>query len=584
MRNNNFKRSVISTINYLIRKAKLIKLFLFNLANFLKENKFIIIDFIATCIIFFLFKKIGLFNFTSTSTAVSVFTTIASILASIVGIVIAILLVAFELQYKTFGVFVYRKFFKDSTFIFLFWAFISTIILSIIATVNVEKYFKNIDALLFNSPLLLFIFCLLILYPSFKRIISSAEPKSEIERNIKVLLENLKNLRKHETWNSNPKIENIVSELQEVFSNALKENDRETVKIILSKITQTTKSLFENDPNLEPEYLVHIIKILDLLSYEAFTKNSEFALRENLGTTKSLRGLVKTHNLNSSILIDLNNFIKEILWNSIKKDFYSVCSEGFNMITMNLHDDANIGIYTGKNNQRNSTNEIKEYFNEIYIETTYLSPIKDLTERAIELERIDVIKDGFLSFQNVVLAIILSDGFSSKTIVTIIDKSFLVIKELVYKCIDKGLFNMVSETLFITFSYIYHLFKNEKALYINSVGHFGDLLIGIAMKDAIDISFTKTGLNCLWGIGEACLDHLDKQVYFNSMNIVIETFDGIAKLIKDKKEKIYNVNAYISIYYHLKSFLDKMHQKNIHSVGLEKKISSSLEKFNDIKA
>jgi len=225
------------------------------------------------------------------------------------------------------------------------------------------------------------------------------------------------------------------------------------------------------------------------------------------------------------------------------------------------------------------------YHQEIYIRTTYLSTLYDIIERSIELEKIDITRRGFLSIQKISLSVANDENLDDYVRQRIVENSYLITKFLALKCVEKGIYRMVSEAIFYSFSLIRHAFKKGAyyaSLYDRALQYFFVTLIEIAKEDSIDINYWNIGLNdIMWGIAEECLYHFNDQYFQNTLEHIIGKFDNIKKVIESKENKLDNEKTYFLIRVHLETILNTMNQRNLHNTEIEEKISSLLKDFKE---
>lgn len=549
------------------------------------EEKYYFASLIASAILSFLilciFEQRNLLNVTNANTAISILAAIASILASIIGIIVAISLVSFELQLKKYGYSVFKKFFIYYPFRFFLWTFIGTIIYIIISAVSIRAELSSIDLRIFRS-LYLFIFCLLILPFSIQEILLLSEPKKKVKEIISELIKKLKNFKTTDFTDSSQGLEDQISQLQEVFSNTLKDNDKETLKFILSELdNKTTEYLVDKQSGIIPNSIDKISSILNSFIEEAFIEKNLFTAKAILNNLEDLRVCVEKYETKTSKLLNLDLSIRHILWQATTANLTSVVEKGFEIMEANLEEDfKNHPLFIKKENDENESETLK-YHQENYIEANYLSTINNIIERAIELERIDIIRRGFLSINEISLSVAQNKNLDNYVRQKIVEKSYLTTRFLTLKCVDRGIYKMVSEDIFYSFAVIYHAFAKEPALYDRPIQYFLATMIEITKKDSVDINYLYSGLNIMWGIADKCLLDLNDQLFLNTLSLIIVAFNDIKNIIEKKEDNLDNENAYVFLHLHLESILKEMKDKNLHNKEIEEKISSILKKFKE---
>jgi hypothetical protein len=551
--------------------------------SLLSEEQFfasLIMSAILSFSLLYLFKQMKFLNLTNVSTAISILTAIASILASIIGIIIAISLVSFSLQREIYGSSAFERFFQNLPFRFLLWFFISTIIITILASVSIGQNITVINQWLFKAALFLFIYCLLILPFGVQEILTSGEPKRRIKRSIDSLIKVIKNTKVAELSLS-LELQRKVSSLKEIFLGMLREDDRNGIALILSEFSKKNLENFENKNGVaNSEKFKYGLNLLEYFSMESFKHKNEFALREILNCLREVRETVVACNQKTDLMSSIDEFIRRFLLQGVENDFVSVCGKGFEFLEENLTNDLKVHPYFCINKANKDSFETIKYFQETYLETAYLSTLDRIMEKAIDLKRYDIIHRGLLSIQTITASVVLNDNLDNYVRQNIINKSYALIKLITIKCVDKKVYERVSESIFYAFGIIFHFFTKDTYMYETPTKYFSQTLIYIAARGAIDLNYYEMGLPYMFGTAKKSLEHLsDNEHFLNILNIVIDTFVGISIAVENKTNPLEEarVNAVISTYF--ETLLNLMKDENIHNGALEKKILSILDKL-----
>lgn len=550
--------------------------------SFLEEEQFfasLIISPILSFFLLYLLKRLSFFNLTNAGTTISILTAIASILASIIGIIIAISLVSFGLQRKLYGSSAFEKFFQNLSFRFLLWFFILAIIVTIIAAVSIGQNLTVINQWLFRISLFLFIYCLLILPFGVQEILTSSEPKRKIKKSINALIKILGDTKVSE-FSSNLEVQHKILTLKEVFVGMLKDDDQDGIKLILSEFSKKYFDAFmDRNGAIKSSKLKPYFNLLEYFSMESFKHRNEFALREILNCIRETRELIGGSSQKEKLLPSLDELTRRILLQGVEKDFVSVCQKGFEVLKENLMKDLRIHPYFCENVTNGDKLETIKYFQEIYLETTYLSVLNRIMEKAIDLERLDIIHMGFLSIQELATPVILNDNLDNYVRQNIINKSYSLIKVLTIKCVKKGAYEMVSESIFYAFGVIFHLFAKDAYMYEIPTRYFSETLVDIAIRGAIDLNYYEVGLPYMFGIAKRSLEHLDNKHFLNILNIAIDAFDSIRAITEKEINTLEEARANIIISEYFKEFSNLIKDKNIRNDDIEKKILLILDKF-----
>lgn len=560
----------------------------FNNIKHFPEERYYFTSLIALAFLSFLILCIleqrNLLNVTNTSMAISILATIASILASIIGIIVAISLVSFELQLKAYGHSVFKKFFIDLPFRFFLWTFIVTIIYTIISAISIRTELSSLDLRIFRS-LYLFIFCLLILPFSIQEILLLSEPKRKVKEIINELTVELKNLKKTDFTDLSQELEDKISQLQEVFSNSLKYNDKETVKLILSELDKTTEYLMDKQSGIIPDSVDIILGVFNSFIEEAFMQKNGFVVKMILNSLRDLRVCIEKYETKTSKLLNLDLSLRNILWQTTTEGLTSVSETGFSVLEANLEEDLkNHSLFKRKEINESESESIK-YHQESYIETNYLSIVNAIIERAIEFERIDIIRRGFLSIQTISLSVIKNTDLDIKIRSEIAEKSFLVTKKLILKCIEKGIYKMISETVFLSFRATCSAFEEESDIYNDPVKYLLITMFEIAEKNVIDPNYWGLGFECILAITDKCMKNIDDPKFTDLLQFTLGEIDNIVEIIikqenilKYKGPHIY-IGGAVLVDQLLHSIIDKMEEENRHNIIIEKKVKSIIEKI-----
>jgi hypothetical protein len=490
-----------------------------------------------------------------------------------------------------YGGFIFRKNSLGLSFWFLLVLYIITITYTIIVATTIGAELSNLLVCLYKIALFLFIICLFILPSSVQEILTSAGPKRKIRENINNLFitvpkvqdfSHLDDELKAEQFSDN-EFETQVSQLRETFALALKENEQETAKFILSIFTEGLKNFINNNRYIS----INMNDFLDLLrdfSDEAFRMKSDSVLKANLKSIGEIRRFSTKHRPEFSLLVSIDIMIREILFRVIKEDLTSVCVEGFETLRDNLYEDLqNYPLFAKDKLNKTRFKEVK-YHEEHFVEVSYLTMFYHLINRAIEFERLEIIREGFRYIQEILIAIVVSDKMGSDEKEKFFEKCYANLKTLTQKCLDKGIYNFISDALLHTFGAISYFLTKDTYLYEKPTKHFIEALVEIAKKGLVDVNYQEIGLQYMYKIGVTCIEKLDEPNFLNILSVIIEGYQAIidnldiTKAVDDTsaKNKIYSL-----IFYSLKAILDLMKDKNKHNYAIEEKIISILNNFED---
>lgn len=319
--------------------------------------------------------------------------------------------------------------------------------------------------------------------------------------------------------------------------------------------------------------------LLEYFSMESFKHRNEFALREILNCIRETRELIGGSSQKEKLLSSLDELLRNILLRGVEKDFISVCKKGFEVLEENLMEDLeNYPFFFKEENNVRKLETIK-YHQKNYIEVTYISILNAVMQKAIDLERLDIIHRGFLSIQKLAVPVVLNDNLDNYVTQNIINDSYLLIKLLTIRCVKKGIYEMVSESIFYAFGIIFHFFTKDTYMYETPTRYFSETLINIAARKAIDLNYCEIGLPYMFGIAKKSLEHLDNKHFLNILNIAIDAFDSIRAITEKKINTLEEARANIIISEYFKELSNLIKDKNICNNSIKKKILLTLDKF-----
>jgi len=589
-------------MRYRIRALKMIKQWkIFFRNNFLVI--FIIVLFLAA---WFSKKQFpNLLKIDNTTVIIAVLSTMAGALAAILGILIAILMVAFELFRKTYVSYASREFFQNSTLKHLFTLFISTIIISIMSIMSIKHPLSLRNLNLFYFSIILFLFCMIILYPSFKAILTAANSKKKIEEIIDRI--NVTNINSLSTTAFRTSPSTYVSEveknpiliLSEAAIQTIKDNDMLISKFIifestnrlleLLKDTSSTKRVKNrNIINSSKRDVINSFLIIFRHSARQACKQGDVStLLMLLGAMGKIHTFCADNKIPAYVFEELDEMLEEMLEQTIKDDISEVAKKGLWLIEKILekHLEKNVpaekdiwSLHPFKEKKNIHTDPYKAIqWNHISI--NYVAMINRLIEKSIELGRVSLISRGLLTLERIASYVVRSNlgNLQKKSIIWF---CYSYIESLVLECADKGLYNSNSVGL----SLVFDQFRIDNALDKKAefskipLTYFGDTLVQLARKNVLSL-FT---LNILGTVGRENVEKIEDNLHAEALLFVCKVFDQIRKILEKNNKVTENRRVYIEVFNQVSSLKQWMENKNKHNSIIKKKISTILKKFKNL--
>lgn len=537
----------------------------------------------------------------NTTVVIAVLTTIASVLAAILGILIAILMVAFELFRKTYVSYASKEFFQSSALKPLFTLFISTIIISIISIAD-TKYSISVSNLnLFYLSLFLFIFCMIILYPFSKTILTSANSKKRIndivdkinERNINSL--SLEAFRRSPSAYISEVGKNPILMLSEAAIQTIKDNDILISKFIIFESTNKLMDLLKRNKDDTSNIAVNNKCIIVSKFLIIFRHSAEQAIKQRdtatlLTILESIRAIhifFADNKAPCNEFRELDDALQEILKQAIKEDILEVAKYGFWTIAeilerhleKNVPKEKDIWSLHPWNEVKNTKIDYNKSIHWDYISEHYNSILNELLKKSVELRKTELITQGLLTLEGIASYVVKSNlgNLQKKHIVWI---CYSYIKSIVIDSVNQGIYdsNSIGLTLsFNPFSVSGALDKKAEFSKIPLI-YFSDTLVQLAQKNVLNSML----LNCLGTVGRESVEKIEDNLHAEALLFICNTFDQMRKILEKNDKEMGNRSAYIEIFNQVSSLKRWMESENKHNNIVEKKISTVLKRFKNI--
>jgi hypothetical protein len=370
---------------------------------------------------------------------IKLFSNISVILASIFGIIIAIFLISFQIFKRNYVSYSIKDFFKDPNISFLFLVYLSTILISYFSlTFIMVDYYSNKIVNLYYLSLILFLICISILYHFIKLILTSDYSNNRTKEVISKLkyeqivkyFEKYDKLFLGEEDISIDVDKNPHLFLDEMFISAVKRKDGIAIKTFYNILGHKIMYLLEKSKNPEEK-----AKIFEFFR-EIYIDTAQVAINQY---EKSTLEAV----LNSLFPIYLFCIDNNIIGESIKildktiEEILLLIIESNNVLPIRfpifLHGiKSNILDILKKYNKKHDVNPARNQMQIIF----------NITDRAIEIRKENFAKEGLCRIIDIIYEVIEEINIQKPKKPEIVEACFVIYKHLVFKMVDRGLFDI----------------------------------------------------------------------------------------------------------------------------------------------
>ncbi len=519
---------------------------------------------------------------------------IVGALASILGIVVAILLVAFELFRKTYASYAFREFFQNKYLKNLFVLFISTILISVFSLFILKDPPTLRAAYLSYLSILLFIACMLALYPCAKRILTTTTSKAKIaeiaNRIDSWAISSLGTFRPHMSPPHYLAImeENPLFILSEVAIRTISDRDRLTPKLVLvesgRKLLQLLKNT--NDSHRKREIINAFLIIFRHSAKQAIMERQDGTVITTLDVMRDI-GLFCAENKEAwHTLIEFNMTWQEIIQATIENELDEIARRGLwdikQVLKKNLEENvpAENEIWTFRGFKDEEETRPVDHDKSLQWEEvthTYLSMLDHLIETAIEFKRSRLISTALRNFNDIqseVTEMNLGDEQKEE----IIGSCSYYARTLTIKSADKGLYGDILRLSTFNYFTLRKILDKKAAYSKEPLLNFCQVLIELGNRQVFD-TFV---FNNLGALGRSITDQIDSDVlYQEALLLICQTFDKIREAI-EKSDKPEKQKAYREVHGQIESLKKWLENKGKHNEIIENEISSALAKFKEL--
>jgi len=535
----------------------------FNLMiNFFKKNSFIILVSIIVIIIFILPIKLPEnCKFDNLSTVLSV---IISSLSAILGIVVAIQLVAFEILRRKFYSFAYKEFFKSKNSKYLYIRFIVSIILSILTLLTLKESASNLNYLFTYLSLFLFLYCLIILFPSTKRLMLlsiSKEKILELINNIDIkTIENYTNTstpesvkQRIETIENNP-----IYILSDICVRSIMEEDRITPHFILIETGSRLIDLLNNsDKRNEARTIINSFFMIYKPTFiKAIHYKQSGVISTLLDVIERLHNYCADNKFVWVSMIEMDEDIEKIIIRLIKEGNTDLSQRGIWLLKRvflkqlfnNLPPEEEIDCLFDFDPDRKVDHDKSSQWN--HIGRDYLYMFDKIISIAINSERSEAVETGLSSL------ISIADEVNESTIGdrkknSIISFCYNYASSLSIKSVDAGL--LKRSQFLIPFDSMYSIINSAKDYSKLALKYVGNTYIEIAKRSNLNIFHIYE----IVPIGRHCMSKVGQSDFYEEASIYLIDILNELQHIVLQGSQIDKENLLAEIHNHVKSIRER---------------------------
>ena len=565
--------------------------------SFIKTNIFFIILLVT---IFLWFLPFDLFNnilnIDEYITISNILITLIGSLASILGIILAIFLVSYQVLGHNYSYHALHKLFETRELKFLFYLFICTILTSLFTLLSLKRATLFTSHNLFYFSNILFVFCLLALFPTLKNILDITRSN----RNLLKMILSITSFDIHDFSSYYKK--NILSDkieknpiyiLYEIAISSINNSDLITLKLILSEIinkfTEIIESKKENYNRWEMARALNFID--DNIAMQAIKSNSEYILVRIMSQIKEMHLIFIKNKFSSNDLMEINSSIRDILLKTIDNKMdnnaeynYAILKDILiNQLKYYIPKENKLllnNIDKGKNEKKSleylSIDIEWNYISNDYINTFYYCIVK-----AIELKNEYIAIYGIYTLGNLVMGINKISEIGNLEKKELFSKCYHNIRILLLACCSNDLLPRGELLVSLTFNSAVIsdiLFKNKEYSKIPLL-EFCSTLIALSQKEFFDASLIKD----LGDIGLSIVKKIkENKLFLEALVLICNTLKSIALEIK-RIGMQFEYKTYQEIYDQLYSINSLIRKEQVRNNILDDKISKILKIYDDFK-
>ena len=520
-------------------------------------------------------------------------------LASILGIIIAIFLVSFQVLRHNYSYHALHKLFETEELKFVFYLFICTILISLLTLLTLKRPLTITDYNLFYFANLLFVFCLLVLFPALRNFLDITRSNRNLLRMIRsIAYSDIHNFACYYQKNIYAdKIEkNLIYILYEIAISTISNNDLITLKLILlettNKFTEIIESKKENHNTRE--IVMGFNFIVDNMALQAIKNNSESILAKIIFKVKEMHLVCAINKVPWMGLIEFNSSIRDIFLKTIENRMDNNAEYNFlilkdiliNQLRYNVPKENELSasldvVQKEKNEKEESLNNHNKNLEWNIVSNDYINTFYYCIVKAIELKNEYISIYGIYMLGNLVMGIDKISEIGNLQKMELLNKCYSNIRILLLECRNQNLLPRGELLVSLTFNNAVIsgiLFKNNEYSKIPLL-EFCSTLIALSKKNFFDTSLLKD----LGEIGMSSIGKINENKFFlEALLLICNTFKIII-LELERVGKRVECQTYSEIFNQLYSIDRFMKEKQIKNKILEDKISKLLRIYDNYK-
>lgn len=398
----------------------------------------IILLFLVAIFIPLIFPNFLHIDFNNHDLIIKLFSNISVILASIFGIIIAVFLISFQIFKSNYVSYSMKDFFKDPNIGFLFLVYLSTILISYLSLTFIRlDYYSNKIVNLYYLSLFLFLICISILYLFIKLILTSDYSNNRTKEIISTLTyerisEYFENYDK--LFLSEVELEDIDKNphlfIDEMCINAVKRKDGIAIKIFYNILGHKIMYLLEKSKN--PEEKTKIFEFFREIYIDtaqvAINQYEKSTLEAVLNSLFPIYLFCIDNNIIGESIKILDKTLKEILFliiesNNVLPVRFPIYLQGIKYNVLDLLE---------KHKKDSDTNPAENQMHMLF----------EIVDRAIEIRKENFVKEGLGRIIDIIYEVIEETHIQKSSKHETIEQCFEIYKYLVFKMVDRGLFDI----------------------------------------------------------------------------------------------------------------------------------------------
>ncbi|MCK9426753.1 MAG: hypothetical protein M0Q21_11995 [Ignavibacteriaceae bacterium] len=531
----------------------------------LKQNIFaIFVILVAVSILLFPIKLSEYFKFIDKKYISDILVVIIGSLSSILGIVVAIQLVAFEIQRKTFVSLAFKEFFNSNYSRDLFNSYLITIGVTSLSLISLKENPTNQNYLIIYFSIILFFYCLLILYPSTKRIIRSSHIKDKIVDVISRIdqrtIEELSYFRPRvKTKNHIEIIEhNPIFILNDVCIRSIIEEDRFIPRFIIIKVNQKLLLMLEqSDKGQNARKLINAFFSIYKNTFEkALLTQQNGTIMMILRAIEELNNYCTINKFKYYSFYEMDNEIENMAIKLVVlKDpemisymIWQLYRMFFDNLKNNLAPEEDIRFFNMDKIHEQKKDDIDNANQWHYIGTRYFRIYDELIKHAFELENTEILMEIMQNIMQLA-SDITNSKIGDKIIANIVGECFYFVSKNVIKCSENKYLQKTSFLIPFNSGLLEEIVNVRKEYSKQALRRVGHTFIEIAKQEDLPLF----QLNELGSTGRICIGNIDQsEFYKESIIYLINLFVKLYEVVLSHQQ-INKNNLLLEIYEQAKS-------------------------------